>query len=291
MKKSDQIKKYLSKLSGEYESIFFKFKLFGQQDSVTEAFIYDKISDKDIDAINRMSEELEIITTKIEKPLKDFIDAVEEEGSIYFGMSMGILNKWLEYPSEITENEQKVDFYKLKLKEYLTSLQKEYFDLGIWHFHPKNEIEDIKKQIESNVTRIKSLLTDLDIMTFGLDSIEDIEKGKYTFEKSQLEGNLLNSNFSAKLKLSLFYKLGIIDHLRTFESLKNNDRALSRLLHKILESGKPDTFQTYLSAQRSGDHSSAPQNNPLSQKLKEEAEEILGKTDLTNSDLQKYYPL
>ena len=71
MKKSDQIKKYLSKLSGEYESIIFKFKLFGQQDSVTEAFIYDKISDKDIDAINRMSEELEIITPKIEKALKD----------------------------------------------------------------------------------------------------------------------------------------------------------------------------------------------------------------------------
>ena len=59
----------------------------------------------------------------------------------------------------------------------------------------------------------------------------------------------------------------------------------------IFEFGKPDTFQTYLSAERSGNQSSAPQNNPLSNKLKEEAEEILGKTDLTKSDLQKYYPL
>ena len=42
---------------------------------------------------------------------------------------------------------------------------------------------------------------------------------------------------SAKLKLTIMYKLGIIDHLRTFDSLKNNDRALSRVLNAILDVG------------------------------------------------------
>ena len=128
------------------------------------------------------------------------------------------------------------------------------------------------------------------IKNLSSDFLELAEVYVETLEK-EVEESLYNRvNVYPKLKLAMLYKLGIIDHLRTFESLKNNDRALSRLLHTILESGKPDTFQTYLSAERSGGHSSAPQNNPLSDKLKEEAEEILGKTDLTNSELQKYYP-
>jgi len=86
------------------------------------------------------------------------------------------------------------------------------------------------------------------------------------------------------------YKLGIIDHLRTFDSLKNNDRALSRVLNAILDVGGPNTFQTYLSAEKSGKKSLVPQNNPLSSKLKEEAVQILERTDLTNDEIKKYYP-
>jgi len=87
------------------------------------------------------------------------------------------------------------------------------------------------------------------------------------------------------------YKLGIIDHLRTFDSLKNNDRALSRVLNAILDVGGPNTFQTYLSAEKSAEiGSSATQNNPLSSKLREEAVQILERTDLTNDEIKKYYP-
>jgi hypothetical protein len=291
MEKGDQIKKYLYKLSGEYKSIMGAFELLGQQGSVKEAVLYEKIKVKDIKAISRKSIEIVSILPKIKKALEDFIDSVEIEGAIYFGMSTEVLNKWLECPDEIITNQQKIDFYKLRLKEYLDTVQKEYFGLSIWHCHPKDEIKEIEKQIELNVRIIKSLLYDYDIIVLDLDGINDIKKCEYRLERNQPEINESVGNSSAKLKLSLLYKLGIIDHLRKFESLKNNDRALSRLLHTILESGKPDTFQTYLSAERSGSHSSAPQNNPLSDKLKEEAEEILGKTDLTNSELQKYYPL
>lgn len=129
---------------------------------------------------------------------------------------------------------------------------------------------------------VKDLASKIKLLNEKYSDISRIELENYFSEKEKI---------SNKLKLTLLYKLGIIDHLRTFDSLKDNDRALSRLIHTILESGTNDTFQTYLSAERSGGHSSAPQNNPLSDKLKEEAEEILGKTDLTNSELQKYYPL
>ena len=129
---------------------------------------------------------------------------------------------------------------------------------------------------------VKDLASKIKLLNEKYIDISRIELENYFSEKEKI---------SNKLKLTLLYKLGIIDHLRTFDSLKDNDRALSRLIHTILESGTNDTFQTYLSAERSGGHSSAPQNNPLSDKLKEEAEEILGKTDLTNSELQKYYPL
>ena len=112
--------------------------------------------------------------------------------------------------------------------------------------------------------------------------ISKMEIDKYFSEKEKI---------SNKLRLTLLYKLGVIDHLRNYESIKGNDRALSRLLNILLEAGKPDTFQTYLSAERSGDLSGAKQNNPLSKKLIEEAEDILSKTDLTNSEIQKYHPL
>jgi hypothetical protein len=87
------------------------------------------------------------------------------------------------------------------------------------------------------------------------------------------------------------YKLGIIDHLRTFDSLKNNDRALSRVLNAILDVGGPNTFQTYLSAEKSAETgSSAPQNNPLSTKLLNKASEKLKSAGLTDSEIKKYHP-
>ena len=129
---------------------------------------------------------------------------------------------------------------------------------------------------------VKDLAYKIKLLNEKYIDISRIELENYFSEKEKI---------SNKLKLTLLYKLGVIDHLRNYESIKNNDRALSRLLNILLETGKQDTFQTYLSAERSGDLSGAKQNNPLSKKLIEEAEDVLSKTDLTNSDIQKYHPL
>ena len=133
--------------------------------------------------------------------------------------------------------------------------------------------------------------TENDLKEFA-SKIKTLNEKYIDISRIEVENNLSEKEkISNKLRLTLLYKLGVIDHLRNYESIKNNDRALSRLLNILLEAGKPDTFQTYLSAERSGDLSGAKQNNPLSKKLIEEAEDILFKSGLTNSELQKYYPL
>ena len=133
--------------------------------------------------------------------------------------------------------------------------------------------------------------TENDLKEFA-SKIKTLNEKYIDISRIEVENNLSEKEkISNKLRLTLLYKLGIIDHLRSYESIKGNDRALSRLLNILLETGKQDTFQTYLSAERSGDLSGAKQNNPLSKKLIEEAEDILSKTDLTYSEIQKYHPL
>ena len=133
--------------------------------------------------------------------------------------------------------------------------------------------------------------TENDLKEFA-SKIKTLNEKYIDISRIEVENNLSEKEkISNKLRLTLLYKLGIIDHLRSYESIKNNDRALSRLLNILLEAGKPDTFQSYLSAERSGDLSGAKQNNPLSKKLIEEAEDILSKTDLTSTEIQKYHPL
>jgi hypothetical protein len=150
--------------------------------------------------------------------------------------------------------------------------------------------KEITARLKVNIKSIQNIASEKDITIKGVENLDKLEVEKIEVINESEERNYLSSGLSLKLKLTLLYKLGIIDHLRTFDSLKNNDRALSRLLHVLLQEGKPDTLQPYLSAERSGKKSLVPQNNPLSSKLKEEAVQILERTDLTNDEIKKYYP-
>jgi len=189
-----------------------------------------------------------------------------------------------------------IEFFKSELKRLFDSCISLNSKNDLWKYCSEENFNNVIECQNQKLEYLKECLLENGIDSHGPKSIINSQIEDFNFYNISNPGEKIKSireveKSSAKLKLTLLYKLGIIDHLRTFESLKNNDRALSRLLQIIFEFGKPDTFQTYLSAERSGNQSSAPQNNPLSNKLKEEAEEILGKTDLTNSDLQKYYPL
>ena len=160
---------------------------------------------------------------------------------------------------------------------------------------PEENLNLVASCQNSKLEYLKECLLENGIDTHGPTSILDAKISDYKFFDVKSDIGAIkpiteSEKRSAKLKLTIMYKLGIIDHLRTFNSLKNNDRALSRLLHLLLEEGKPDTMQSYLSAERFAEKSLVPQNNPLSSKLREEAMQILERTDLTNDEIEKYYP-
>lgn len=90
---------------------------------------------------------------------------------------------------------------------------------------------------------------------------------------------------SYKLKLAILYRLGVVEHLQKFESLRNNDSTMSRVLASFM-GGKRNTYQPYLSAAKNNPRSSSSQNNPLSDKLTEEVESILTRAGINLDDLE-----
>ena len=189
-----------------------------------------------------------------------------------------------------------IEFFKSELRRLLENSSQWNNRKDSWAYCSDKNLKIVLDCQNQKLSYIKNCLLENGIDTHGPVSMKDSKYGDFNFYNVRGENNdsislTEKEKSTAKIRLTLLYKLGIIEHLRKFESLKNNDRALSRLLSKLFEITKPETFQTYISAHRSGDASSAPQNNPLSRKLIEKAEDILSKTDLTNSEIQKYHPL
>ena len=187
------------------------------------------------------------------------------------------------------------EFFKSEFTRLLDSCKPILSKNEIWEYCSDENFNLVIGCQNSKLEYIKECLLENGIETHGPKSVLDAKISDYRFfdiknNVGTTESITESEKRNAKLKLTLLYKLGIIDHLRTFGSLKNNDRALSRLLHVLLEVGKPDTMQTYLSAERSGKESLVPQNNPLSSKLKQNAEQILERKGLTNDEIKKYYP-
>lgn len=187
------------------------------------------------------------------------------------------------------------EFFKSELTRLFDSCTQILSKNDLWEYCSEENLNLVVSCQNSKLEYIKECLLENGIETHGPKSVLDAKISDYRFfdvknNVGTTESITESEKRNAKLKLTLMYKLGIIDHLRTFGSLKNNDRALSRLLHVLLEVGKPDTMQTYLSAERSGKESLVPQNNPLSSKLKQNAEQILERKGLTNDEIKKYYP-
>jgi len=187
------------------------------------------------------------------------------------------------------------EFFKSELTRLFDSCTTILSKKDLWEYCSEENLNLVVSCQNSKLEYIKECLLENGIDTHGPTSILDAKISDYKFFDVKSDIGAIkpiteSEKRSAKLKLTIMYKLGIIDHLRTFDSLKNNDRALSRVLNAILDVGGPNTFQTYLSAEKSGKKSLVPQNNPLSSKLKEEAVQILERTDLTNDEIKKYYP-
>jgi len=188
------------------------------------------------------------------------------------------------------------EFFKSEFTRLFDSCKPIVSKNEIWEYCSDENFNLVIGCQNSKLEYIRECLLENGIDTHGPKSVLDAKISDYRFfdVKNSIgttEPISESEKLNAKLKLTIMYKLGIIDHLRTFDSLKNNGRALSRVLNAILDVGGPNTFQTYLSAEKSAETgSSAPQNNPLAKKLLEKASEKLKSAGLTDSETKKYYP-
>ena len=188
------------------------------------------------------------------------------------------------------------EFFKSELTRLFDSCTPILSKSDLWEYCSEENLNLVVSCQNSKLEHIKECLLENGIDAHGPTSILDAKISDYKFFDVKSDSGAIkpiteSEKRSAKLKLTIIYKLGIIDHLRTFESLKNNDRALSRVLNTILDVGGPNTFQTYLSAEKSAETgSSAQQNNPLSKKLLDKAAEKLKSAGLTDSETKKNYP-
>ena len=302
MKKSDQIKKYLKQLKGKKieiikemmdllnseklisERIDFEIKLAsGQIKEKNKYKVFDKLLYPKV-SVNKTNELIDI-DNKREQASIDYFIEVEKVNDFYPACKFEIFDEWLD---KKIKKGPTLDGLKNTVLEYIKTVVdfRNYFITD-----DKKTEKEINNRLKINIKTIDNIASERGITIKGIDSLDKLYIDKIEFIEDSEERNYKLLKRSSKLKLTLLYKLGIIDHLRTYETLKNNDRALSRLLHVLLEDGKPETLQPYLSSERSGKDSSAPQNNPLSVKLKEQAEQILERTDLTNDEIGKFYPL
>lgn len=185
-------------------------------------------------------------------------------------------------------------FFKSELLKIFLDSKVIYSKQGVWEYISQENIRKCIAHQDEKLRFIKACFNDNGIEIQGPTSIVSGSFDDFTYFDIRQKGTSIpavseTEKLTAKLKLTLLYKLGIIDHLRSFNALNRNDRALSKLLHLLLEIGNKNTFQTYLSAEYSAEKSSAPQNNPLSSKLVEKAESILRSHGITDEELKKFY--
>ena len=121
------------------------------------------------------------------------------------------------------------------------------------------------------------------VLELVVDAYEIIDMKNSEISSTNLSEKQKNT---AKLNLAILYKLGIYNHLKEIDSVKENDSVFSRVLNSFLGGGK-STYQPYLSAAKSNPKSNSSQNNPFSDKLLEKAEEVLLEAGISYRDLVK----
>tara|TARA_X000000950_G_C13682558_1_gene564565 strand:+ start:41 stop:817 length:777 start_codon:yes stop_codon:yes gene_type:complete len=225
-----------------------------------------------------LSEQIELLNKEnqwIEElgGMKSFLDSIEKLE--------------VDYSAQNGSNKKKV------LKIVLDQLKHQSVDMikktGLWEYF--NE-ENIKLAHNLQNKKLKYLLESFREIGVFCQDVEDIHD-LVTKESKLIELGSSNSSSnylteeekrSNKLKLAILFKLGVIDHLKKIDSLKDNDSIISRVLASFL-GGKKDTYQPYLSAAKNNPKSSSSQNNPLSDKLIEEAEIVLERAGVNLNDL------
>ena len=160
---------------------------------------------------------------------------------------------------------------------------------GLWKYFNEENYKLAHDLQNEKLEYLIDSFREIGVFCQGVEDIHDLVTKDYELVKLGSSNSSLNhlteeKKRSNKLKLAILFKLGVIDHLKKIDSLKNNDTAMSRVLGSFI-GVKGDSFQSYLSAAKNNPKSSSSQNNPLSAKLMEKAETILERAGINLNDL------
>lgn len=185
---------------------------------------------------------------------------------------------------------QKKEILKISLDKLKATCDNIIAKNDIWKYCSDKNLQSIIKIQNYKLSYLKDSFKIIGIYVEGLDNIYEFNNQSYRlieltdYDASQIH-ETDEEKRTSKLKIAILYRLGIIDHLQKFDSLKDNDSALSRVLASFL-GGRKDTFQPYISAAKNNPKSSSVQNNPVSQKLIEKANDILFNSGMNLKDFE-----
>ena len=245
--------------------------------------VYNESFMLDSNIFRKISKELELEVQRLNEET-DWIDIVGSYDS-FLDHIMKLENDF----SHI-DGFQKKEVLNIVLKQLDKSCTKVIDKNGVWKYCRDENYKAVIDVQNDKLNYLKDSFTMIGIYIEGLDNVDEFINGSYNLiefggtELSQIV-ETEEEKRTNKLKIALLYRLGVIDHLQKFDSLKNNDSALSRVLASFL-GGDKKTYQPYISAAKNNPKSSSIQNNPLSKKLVEKADDILINSGVSLKDLE-----
>lgn len=289
MDKSQQIKLLVDKLSSERSSLLTRIKLQGKDKKIKSDVVIGELSKRTANVAFDIANQLNSLLNKIEKAVNDYVTALEEEEKFFFGMKQNIFMIWAGEPRDGISNEDLIVFYKSKLQRYIKLIHEQYIKEDFWISGSENTTSSIESSMMSNINSLVSMLNNLGVEVVGLDSVKQVKENNVEFIQGESREPLVLENdrgLNYKKKLTMLYRLGVIEHLNGIDSLKENQSKISHLL-SILLGGNKGTYQPYLSAEKSFPQSNSIQNYPLNDKLIEETNEIFDAIGIPQSNLVK----
>lgn len=289
MDNSQQIKLLVDKLSSERSSLLTRIKLVGKDKKIKSDVVIGELSKRTANVAFDIANQLTSLLNKIEKAVNDYVTALEEEEKFFFGMKQNIFMIWAGEPRDGISNEDLIVFYKSKLQRYIKLIHEQYIKEDFWISGSENTTSSIESSMMSNINSLVSMLNNLGVEVVGLDSVKQVKENNVEFIQGESREPLVLENdrgLNYKKKLTMLYRLGVIEHLNGIDSLKENQSKISHLL-SILLGGNKGTYQPYLSAEKSFPQSNSIQNYPLNDKLIEETNEIFDAIGIPQSNLVK----
>jgi len=289
MDRSQQIRLLVDKLSFERSNFMVRVKLVGLDESIKSDVVNGKLSKRTSKISLEIADEISSLTNKMEKAVDDYFIALTEEQKFFFGMMPDVFMLWTGEPKDNVSHEDLILFYKSRLKRYLKLIREEYVIEDFWSSGSKKTSVSIESSMMSNINSLVTHLNKLGVEVVGLDSVKQVKDNDVEYIQGESRESLIlenNDGVSFKKKLTMLYRLGVMDHLNNIDSLKGNQSKISHLL-SILLGGSKSTYQPYISAKDSYPQSNYLQNYPLNDKLIEETNEIFDAIGIPQSNLVK----